>query len=930
MIDYQRISGTIHIFDSFLVLTGHSATFSSDTELDAMLDQVMINNPWLKLSEEEIDAVRKDLQYRYKIKITPGESIQKDYDERKWYTELLEAGSNVLREGGSYVTRSWDRYADYLVNVQNFPQSVVDTLGNVTLNTQIMDCLADPNGNPCLKRGLIIGDVQSGKTSTYTGLICKAADAGYKVFIILTGTIESLRVQTQQRIEEGFVGFDLTTPASPRTGVGLDNKPITAESLTSRKADFTGNSDKTVLSVMNHAAVVFVIKKNTSVLTKLGEWLVNTNADSQTGKINAPMLLIDDEADNASINTNKTEEDPTKINGLIRKLLNVFSIATYVGFTATPFANVFIDPVNEHEMFKHDLFPEDFIVALPTPSNYVGAQKIFNRSGKHYNQITFIDDAGIRAVDGFPFYYLHKIDWDDELPESLTDAIYTFYLANAIRDLRNDQDKHRSMLINMSRFTKVQYRIRDKVARIDSEARRAIQFNLSTNTELSLQDPILNRIHDVWEKQYSNLEFSWEEIADILWKSVEPIDICVVNSSKNSDKLVYPQNEAIRVIAIGGLALSRGLTLEGLIVSYFYRNTCTYDVLMQMGRWFGYRKNYEDIFRIWTSEASALWYAEIADATDQLKRDMTTMRRLELKPREFGIRVRDDSSELQITARNKMRNASTEYEENSYYGRWIEAAYLSANAAVHHRNFNTVCKLIRNGLNAGLGLNLGKFDKGSERYLMTNVPKKWIIELVDQIDVTRANRHFDPKQISQFLRSDPNEILDEWDVAFIPGGNDNDVADVCGINIKRVERSNCGIDSDKLCIGLRGKLGGTRDGIVGSFDPAMVGKAEQLFINDHPDRNGTTFSSDTWFKYIPNRKPLLAIYLLSIKPRDEQAESPEFDSFLTALGESPVVGFGIGVPKALITTGPVFRYKVNHFYNPFDIETYDDEAENNE
>lgn len=219
-----------------------------------------------------------------------------------------------------------------------------------------------------------------------------------------------------------------------------------------------------------------------------------------------------------------------------------------------------------------------------------------------------------------------KIDWNDEVPDSLTDAIYTFYIANAIRDLRNDRDKHRSMLINMSRFTKVQYRIRDKVEAIDNAARRAIQFNLSTDTEQSLQDPILNRIHEMWEKHYSDLEFNWEDIAAILWKAVEPIEIRVVNSSRNSDKLVYPKDEAIRVIAIGGLALSRGLTLEGLIVSYFYRNTCTYDVLMQMGRWFGYRKNYEDIFRIWTSRSSAAWYSEIADATEQLKRDIQTFR----------------------------------------------------------------------------------------------------------------------------------------------------------------------------------------------------------------------------------------------------------------------------------------------------------------
>ena len=923
--NHQMVSGMIHIFDNFLIMTNHPTSFASDTELDEMLETVIKSNPWVKLSDEEVEAVRRDLQYRYKVKITPGESIQKDYSERKWYTEV--------REAGTLDTRSWDRYADYLVNKQGFPQNVVDTLGQVTLDKQIMDCLADPKGEPCMKRGLIIGDVQSGKTSTYTGLICKAADAGYKVFIILTGTIESLRIQTQQRIEEGFIGIDLTNPAEPRVGVGSDNKPIMAESLTSRKADFTGNSDKTVVSVMNHAAVVFVIKKNTSVLTKLGDWLINMNADPHTGKINAPMLLIDDEADNASINT-KSNEDPTKINGLIRRLVNIFSISNYVGFTATPFANVFIDPLTKHDMFNHDLFPEDFIVALPSPSNYVGAKSIFNPEGRFSRQVTYIEDAGVREEDNFPFYYLHKIDWNDEVPDSLTDAIYTFYLANAIRDLRNDRDKHRSMLINMSRFTKVQYRIRDKVEAIDNAARRAIQFNLLTDTEQSLQDPILNRIHEMWEKHYSDLEFNWEDIAEILWKAVEPIEIRVVNSSRNSDKLVYPKDEAIRVIAIGGLALSRGLTLEGLIVSYFYRNTCTYDVLMQMGRWFGYRKNYEDIFRIWTSRSSAAWYSEIADATEQLKRDMTTMRRLELKPRQFGIRVRDDSRELRITANNKMKNAQTEYEENTYYGRSVETAYLSSSAAVQHANFRAVTKLIRRCLGSGLELKLGKYDKGAERYLMTGVPKQWICELIDQIDVTRANRHFDPKQIAQFLRSDSNELLDEWDVAFIPGAKGGNTYEVCGTPIWRVVRNNCSIDGDKLCIGQRGKLGGTRDGIVGSYNPQYVEAAEKLFKEDYSATHEglvyekTSFSFDTWFKYIPDRKPLLYIYLIDVEGNKNQGK--EFEDFSTALGDNPVVGFAMGIPKTLLHTGLIYRYKVNSYYNPFELDDNDGDDESNE
>lgn len=123
-----------------------------------------------------------------------------------------------------------------------------------------------------------------------------------------------------------------------------------------------------------------------------------------------------------------------------------------------------------------------------------------------------------------------------------------------------------------------------------------------------MKDPVLKRLYDNWNREYSSLEYDWDDIVDVLFSAMERIQIKVVNSSRSSEKLEYPKNESLRVIAIGGLALSRGLTLEGLVISYFYRNTCTYDVLMQMGRWFGYRKNYEDLFRIWTHESSARWY----------------------------------------------------------------------------------------------------------------------------------------------------------------------------------------------------------------------------------------------------------------------------------------------------------------------------------
>lgn len=907
----MKITDAIRMFDSYLNMKGFTKYFDSNDELENALQSFLQEMPFVKmiLSDEDVDELRVEAQYKYKVFCMPGVSLQDDYSARKWYTEDMEAGK--------IKPLFWNRYASYLVDNKGFASSVVEKLGNETLDKWIMNYLADPHGLPCSpKRGLIIGDVQSGKTSTYIGLINKAADAGYKVFIILTGTIESLRQQTQERVDEGFVGIDMSVKGGQRVGVGLDNKQIMASSLTSKKTDFRADSNQIAMSLAHHSAVVFVIKKNTSVLTKLRDWLVELNTDPATGKINVPMLLIDDEADNASINTKKGE-DPTRINGLIRELVNVFSISNYVGFTATPYANVFIDPINEHEMFHHDLFPEDFIVALPTPSDYIGAHEIFDETGRYHSQLTYITDAGVTKNDNFSFYYLHKRDWDGVLPESVTDAICAFYLANAIRDLRGDKNKHRSMLINMSRFTDVQFRIRDRVESVHHAAMRSIKYNLSQDFNRSMKDPMLKRLYEVWEAQYERVGFSWEQIVEVLKDAVSSIEIKVVNSSKNSEKLVYPENESIRVIAIGGLALSRGLTLEGLIVSYFYRNTCTYDVLMQMGRWFGYRRNYDDLFRIWTSQDSASWYAEIADATTQLKKDMNEMRRLEMKPREFGIRVRDDSDRLQITARNKMRNAKTEFEYHSFYGHYMETPYLSANAAIHRSNFEKVCRMIQAGLDMGLEFKQRVFDGTAERYIMTDVPKTLIFQLLRHVDVTRYNKDFDTNQITDFIFSCQDADLEKWDVAFIPGTKGGKTYSVCGTEIWRAKRNNCKLIDDKMQIGSRSKLGGPRDGTAGLTED-KIKQAEASFKNQNPAYTGNTYSSATWFKHVTNRKPLLAIYLVEVGEDAKQKKA--FDEFRTALGENtPVVGFAVGFPNTTTpNTADKFRFKANRYYNFFE------------
>lgn len=922
-VDLLKVQKIVSFVNAYIGLNEGELT---DEKLDQYI-QTAINMSSMDFTNLEIMAAKNDLTYNHQIKCTPGQSLLDNYDDDKWYIEIKD----------SIEPKFWSRYSNYLIDKKHFSPNIVSTLGKETLDKDIMNYLGDPNSNyDFFKKGLIIGDVQSGKTSTYIGLMCKAADAGYKVFILLTGTIESLRKQTQERVEEGFIGIDMSSEKSnKRVGVGEDNKPIFAMSLTSRKGDFTGNSDQIAVSLQNHDAVVFVIKKNYSVLSKLIEWIKTTAADRLTGKVDAPMILIDDEADNASINTNNSKEDPTKINKLIRELASLFNKSNYIGFTATPYANVFIDPITTEEMLNHDLFPENFIYALPTPSNYIGPQQTFNVKGKYYQQIMYIEDAGRVEEDGWPFYFKHKKDWEGELPNSMTDAIYTFYLANAIRDLKGHYNTHRSMLINISRFVKVQYYIKDVVSEIHEEAYRAIKFNLDPNNfDASMKNPIIKRIYDNWDKQYSNIEYiTWEDIAKVLFKSIEDIQIKVVNSTQKKDKLVYTDDTPIRVIAIGGLALSRGLTLEGLVVSYFFRNTATYDVLMQMGRWFGYRKGYEELFRIWTHPDSARWYAEIANATDILKSDMQEMKDKEMTPKNFGIRVRDDCAELQITARNKMRNAKDEYEFSGYAGKLVETPYLFPEATKNRQNFNVIEKFVENMISKGK-----KFDKmqgSGEHFVLQDIEKGEILKLISSLNISKYNHEFNKDQILDYISSESDKYIEKWDVAFMDGNDSKNVVDICGKEIKKVFRNGCSIEDERLKIGQRGKIGGPTDGKIGIVDfnnkhaseiiDDAIRDYETFYKQEHNGlefKKGRQYPSDTWFKFVKDRKPLLIVYFIDVNCDNSKAISRYREEMKDQKRkiEIPSVGIAIGFPQNKNVHTSKKKYKANLYYNYFERE----------
>ena len=454
----------------------------TEAQIDDFLSRMAVA---FQVSTDIITQARKLIHARFAIRMEMGETLTSDSDHIPW----LDA--RRVKIDPFY----WTRYREFLV-ANGWPPLVTATLDRAT--DEFLDLLGNPADTGAWKRrGLVMGDVQSGKTATYAALMCKAADAGYGMVILLTGMLENVRRQTQERLDAAFIGFDSSDflgSANLRhkrhIGVGLIDGRRNGVVFTSRDQDFRKNGGSVTTLSLNsiHEPALVVTKKNQAVLERLAAWLRARNADRR-GLIEVPMLLIDDEADNASINTKKDRCKTTAINKGIRDLLSLFERSSYVGFTATPFANIFIDPSSTDEMLGDDLFPRDFIHVLRPPDNYVGLDRLFSTTEgdngdhpaerKQKHTIGLIDDAEDWLPGG------HKKEHEPgPLPESLRLALRCFLLSCAIRDLRARHDEpakggviHRSMLVNVSRFTDVQNKVADALHLELESIRHAVRLH---------------------------------------------------------------------------------------------------------------------------------------------------------------------------------------------------------------------------------------------------------------------------------------------------------------------------------------------------------------------------------------------------------------------------------------------------------------------
>lgn len=580
---------------------------------------------------------------------------------------------------------------------EGWPPPMVTSLSDVT--KRIAGLLQDPrsDGTTWNRRGLVIGHVQSGKTANYTGLIARAADSGYKFIIVIAGIHNNLRKQTQGRIDEAFIGRSSDPEDRRPIGVGLEPGYPHPATLTNINEDFNKNTaTKSGWKINDFSKpIILVIKKNVTTLTALHRWLKDLNAKGDGRISDVPMLVIDDEADNASINTNRDDLDPTRTNAKIREILTLFAKSCYVGYTATPFANIFINPDAYSDDVREDLFPRDFIYCLDAPTTYFGAEKVFLNEESSQSIVRPIDDC----EEVIPSTHKRE-DTISGLPRSLYEALDLFIVARAVRNLRGQENKHCSMMVNVSRFVPVQRAVRDFLSLRGKKIREAVRINYQMPESVSSSNVYMQALKLAFEDEYANAEFTWPQVKSALNDVFDHLQFYVINSSSD-EVLDYAKYEkeavGLTAIAVGGLSLSRGLTIEGLTVSYMYRNTRMYDTLMQMGRWFGYRLGYEDLCRVFLSRDSVNWYAHIADAAEELTQQVKRMRRDKLSPKDFGLYVRSHPDSLLITANNKMRSGQEVTVEQSFSGRLRESYIVSTDPEVNARNFELISEFWRNG-----------------------------------------------------------------------------------------------------------------------------------------------------------------------------------------------------------------------------------------
>lgn len=518
----------------------------------------------------------------------------------------------------------------------------------------IVNFLPNPKSKPnnikdAVRKGLVYGNVQSGKTATIAGLMSMYASAGCRIIFVLSGVTNNLREQTQNRL----VG-DLRM----NDGSCADWYLLTNETDKIRAHEKTLES---IVQTKSNQIVVGVFKKLPAALSRLIKYCQQIS-DPSFWK-NNQVLIIDDECDQYTPNVadrseymeydeDTQEEYPrSRVNELIMELLNTVHRYCYVGFTATPFANVLNELPGEGS-----LYPEDFIYAINQPKNYYGAEKIFGDfdepDGPALNVLNEIDQNDIKTLE---------INGNKIIPESLENAILYFIAATACKYKRGLSEEHSSMLIHTNLKTDVHTNIEKAVESYIESLNNDFGNSLLKlegvwESEKSKNPPEL--LHEVFDG-IDDTNYCLPSIKDMeteIRTVLHKLKIVVDNSRRRKEeRLFYDPKKPSVFIVIGGNTLSRGLTIEGLVVSYFGRSSKNFDTLLQMGRWFGYRAKYEDLARLWIPKKLVIIFSFLCSVEKELREQMRQYS-FDITPRDFALRIRTFPG-LNITRKLAMQSA---------------------------------------------------------------------------------------------------------------------------------------------------------------------------------------------------------------------------------------------------------------------------------
>jgi hypothetical protein len=837
----------------------------------------------------------------------------------------------------------WPHYSEYLTNRKFWPEKLVQSIDR--LSNQILSRLEDPERpGPWYTRGMVMGSIQSGKTANYTALITKAADAGYKLVIVLAGVHNSLRSQTQVRLNEEFLGYDIDkvqklTGDEKKIGVRTlfdKHNPVFTLTSSSENGDFNRKvaAQVGIFPNKNAVPIILVIKKNVSILKNVINWI--ESFPGQTDAREIPLLLIDDECDFASINTKEPERDedekimkdwdPTETNKQIRKILKNFDKKAYVGYTATPYANVFIPNDDVHLLYGDDLFPKNFIISLPQPSNYLGPERVFGLDCDSDRDIEAIEplplvrivnDQSNRIPDG------HKKELIvNQLPDSLKRALKCFLLSCAARRMRSEGVPHNSMLVHVTRFTAIQNQI---AALIEKELNGLVSQIMSKNE--------LTDFKEIWERDFIptsakmiELGFNdakiheWHQIEDSLGVVARIVRLKTINGTvmdvldykeaemdadhrKRIGEVVAWEDKGLSVIVVGGDKLSRGLTLEGLTVTYYLRASTLYDTLMQMGRWFGYRGGYSDLCRIFTTNELISWYRHIAMATQELREEIEYMSILKLTPKEFGLKIRSHPGRLAVTSAGKSRNKQKM--SISY------ACRISETILFDPRHSETNLRALE-GLIRGIGRKPDVPLDKTHGYQWKGVPANMIITFLAAYRTPDFFARFvDPRRIAAYIeKQNFNNELIEWDVVIISKGDgsskihETSSISVAGYEIGCVIRNPTDQITDSR-IRIKRLVSPSDEALDLSDDEKM--KALE-FVRADRDVKGDLPSGKAIRHTRPKERGLFLVYLPTGKDGDSRTYGGK--------GQE-IVGWAISFPES--QTAQPIEYWVNSIYQNEDV-----------